>query len=429
MGNTHPAPAGLLLAFAGLASALAAIAWPWLALPAGLAAWGAAGLIWRRATRASIVQASVLFLIGVAGGIWGIRHGVTPDIHRALTANMPLIGLLIGVSFLQLVAVPAGEDRRDPPRGPGAFRSTGLGVHLFGAVINISALFLVAERLRRHGPLGREQTILLTRFFAAGCFWSPFFGSMGAALAFAPHASLLHLVLIGVPLAAIAMLITWIGTGRHVDQSFIGYPPRYRYLRLPAMLAALVIGIHLWNSALPILAVITLLAPAVTFLALLPQRRQGIPVLAAHVRNNLPRMANELLLFLAAGVLAAGLAAILATLGGWTLFAQFGALEAWLTTVTITAFAIIGVHPVIGVATFGTMLAPLEPHHGLLAMSFLAAWTLGNTAGPLSGMNLALQGRYGLNGLHTLRWNAGYTGLMLLLTAPALWLAARLLNV
>lgn len=429
MNEAPTALAGYLLAFAGLTAGIAALALPPLAIPAGLAAWAAAALTWKGASRRSLIQAGVLFLAGVTGLLWGVSQGVTPDLVRAITANMTLIGMLIGVSFLQLVALPAGDSPGEQPRGPRAFRSTGIGVHLFGSVINISTIFMVADRLSKHGPLGREQAVLLTRYFSTAGFWSPFFAAMAAALSFAPDARIVHLIAAGLPLAVIAMLISWFGTGRHVGQDFVGYPPRYRHLRVPAILALAVLIIHTWNSDLPVIAVITLLAPLITSLALLRQRQMGLPVINHHVRRNLPRMNNELMLFLAAGVLAAGLGSVLTTLGGWSLFSTFGPLQAWLTTLLITGFAIAGVHPVIGIATFGTMLLPLEPNHSLLAMTFLASWTLGISASPLSGMNLALQGRFGLDGMDIMRWNAGYTVIMLMVTAPLFWVAGGLLGV
>ena len=421
--------AGYLLALAGLGAGLSAIMALPLLLPAALAAWCAAALVWRRAASRSIIQAAALILAGVAGLAWGLIHAAPVDLQRALTANMGLIGLLIGVSFLQLVSLPASGTQDEPPRGPAAFRSTGLGVHLFGAVINLSTIFLVGNRLRQYGPLEREQIVMLTRFFATAGFWSPFFAAMAAALTFAPEARILHLIAAGVPLAALAMLITWLGTGRHVTDAFVGYPTRYQHLRVPGILAGAVIAIHLWDDSLSVIAVITLLAPLVTAAALLRQRRRGLPVIRTHVTHNLPRMVNELLLFLAAGVMASGLAATLATVDGWSLFTGFGPLEAWLTTLFIIALAVVGLHPVIGVATFGTMLAPLQPDNSLLAISFLAGWALGVTASPLSGINLALQGQFGLDSMRIVRWNAGYTVLMLLALGPAFWLVARLLQV
>ncbi len=427
MHQSLTAVAGYLLAFAAVAAGLGSVAWPVLILPAGLAAWAAVGLAWRHASRRSLLQALLLVLVGLGGLAWGMAEGVRPDIHRALSANMGLIGLLIAVSFLQLVALPAKDASGEQPRGRGTFRATGLGVHLFGAVINLSAVFLVAERLRRQGPLGREQAVLLTRFFAAAGFWSPFFAAMAAALAFAPDARLLHLMTAGLPLAALGMLISYVGTGRKVGDDFVGYPPHYRHLRVPAVLASAVLLIHVWNDSLSVIAVITLLSPVITVAGLMMQRGRSLGMMRSHVSRNLPRMVNELLLFLAAGVLAAGIGSALAAMGDWSPYGSFGAREAWLTTVFITAFAVVGVHPVIGIATFGTMVAPLEPHNSLLAMSFLAAWGLGAAASPLSGMNLGLQGRFGLDGFSIMRWNAGYTMLMLLATAPLFWLAAELL--
>lgn len=426
MNTIRTGTTGYLLAFASGMAALGAIAWPPLLPVAGLVAWVAAAIGWRGASRRSLGQALVLTVIGSVGLAWGLARGIPIDLASILGANMGLVALLVGVSFLQLVAMPAEEGRQEQPRGPGAFRATGLGVHLFGAVINLSSVFLVGEKLRDHAPLGRTQAVLLTRYFAAAAFWSPFFAAMAAALTFAPGAKLLHLVLAGVPLALVSMAISWLETGRKVGRDFVGYPTRYRHLRLPAGLAAAVLIVHAVDPTLSVIAVIALLSPAVAALGLLRRRRHAPAAMHAHITGSMPRMVNELLLFLAAGVLAGGIGAVLASVGGWSPYTSFGPLEAWLTVATITALAVAGVHPVIGIAAFSAMVMPLEPNRTLLAMSFLVSWGLGSAVSPLSGMNLGLQGRFGLDGLLILRWNACYTVLMLIAVAPFFWAASRL---
>ncbi|MDD3447867.1 MAG: hypothetical protein PHF72_02395, partial [Gammaproteobacteria bacterium] len=58
---------------------------------------------------------------------------------------------------------------------------------------------------------------------------------------------------------------------------------------------------------------------------------------------------------------------------------------------------------------------------------FLAAWSLGVSSSPFSGMNLALQGRYGVPALDFLRWNLFYSVRMIAVTvaAMAIYVALR----
>lgn len=419
--------AGWLLITTAVLIVLSALHAPALRPVAGAAAWAACGLLIPDLARRSLWQGGGLILAGALGLAWGLTRGVSVDWERAVAANSGLIALLIGVSFLQLVALPRQSADRPPPRGPAAFRNTQIGTHLFGAVINLSTVFIVGDRLARHAGMPRELTILLTRSFSAAALWSPFFAAMAAALAFAPDARLVHLLATGLPLAGAALLGTYWTVGRHVDSQLPGYPVRYDSLVLPGALAATVLGLHFVYPEVSAIALITLLAPLLAILLLIPRGRSGRRALRQQVNENLPRMGNELALFLGAGVLAAGLASVLATTQDWVPFHEFGPLQAWLTLVMMIGLAAVGVHPVISVATFGALLEPLDPHHSLLAATFLAGWALGVCVSPLSGLTLSFQGRYGVDGLLIARWNLGYVLWMLALcgialTALATWL-------
>ena len=411
--------AGWLLVLTASLSMLTAFGVLDARLAAGASAWLACLLLLPDLGGRSRWQSGLLVLAGGAGIGWALMQEADILWERAVAGNSGLIALLIGVSFLQLVAVPRADAERSLPRGPGAFRNTQAGVHLFGAVINLSTVFIVGDRLARQVGMPRELTILLTRSFSAAAFWSPFFAAMAAALVFAPEAQLRHLLATGVPLALAALAITYWSVGRHATSDLPGYPVRYDSLVLPGGLAATVLVIHFLVPEISVIALVTLLAPALTLALLAPRGRSGRRAVIQQVHFNLPRMVNELALFLGAGVLAAGLGSVLATVDGWVPFDSFGALEAWLTLVAMILLAVVGVHPVIGIAAFGPLLEPLDPHHSLLAATFLAAWALGVCVSPLSGLTLSFQGRYGVDGLRIARWNAGYTAWMLALCAVA----------
>jgi len=403
----------LLTAAGGLAVAAALIAGLPM-VPAGIMAWFAAVLLWPDMGGRTRIQAAALLVLGILGMLWGLGQGVAPDLGRAVSANAGLIGLLIGVSFLQLVAMPRGADQEPRPRGRQAFRSTLLGVHLFGAVINLATVFIVGDRIRERGRITPRQTILLIRGFSAAGFWSPFFAAMAAALAFAPRAELGLILAIGLPLAGCALLITWFTAGRCASRQFVGFPVRYDSLRLPGLLAVLVIALHLQYPSISVIALVSLLGPLLTVLILLPRGRSGHQALGRQVSGGLPRMHNELGLFLSAGVLAAGLASVLAATGDWLPFTVFGPLQAWLSFLAMLALALVGVHPVISIAALATVLAPLAPDHSLLAMTFICGWALGIAISPLSGLTLSFQGRYGIDSTRITRLNARYGLLMAL---------------
>jgi len=84
---------------------------------------------------------------------------------------------------------------------------------------------------------------------------------------------------------------------------------------------------------------------------------------------------------------------------------------------------LVGVDPVIAIAVSAALLAPLHPPPNLLASTFLCTWAVGVAISPLSGMNLALQGRFGLGAAQVIRLNAGYGFLMYLAAVSTLYLS------
>jgi hypothetical protein len=384
-------------------------------------AWLAGALVWARAGRRTRVQALALALLGLAAMAAAVARGGRIDAELALAGNAMLVAMLGAVTFLRLVTHAAREDERPPPRGRPAVWSTLLGVHLFGAVINLSVVFLMADRLADDRRLQPRQVSVLTRGFSAAAFWSPFFAAMAAAITYAPGASLAVLIAAGLPLAACAILLTGLTTDRASAARFIGYPMRYGTLWLPALLAVLVLALHQASPSWPVLSIICLLTPGIALIVSL-LRAHGSPTpVVRHVRSGLPAMANELVLFLAAGLLASGAAALFASFEGWLPFAEFRAPQAALTLLAMWLVALVGVHPVIGIAVLGSLLAPLRPDPNLLAMTFLAAWATGVAASPFSGMNLALQGRYDIPPWGFLRWNGVY-GLLMMAAASLTFL-------
>jgi hypothetical protein len=237
--------------------------------------------------------------------------------------------------------------------------------------------------------------------------WSPFFAAMGVALTNAPGAQLPTLALFGMPVAALALGYTAVELGRRAEASeFAGYPLHFGALWIPALLALLVLLIHQLRPQIPILTLVSALSLTVTIVVVLAREgTEGRRRFAAFVRTGLPRMANELTLFLAAGVLATGIAAAVdfsgISIGG----GSFGALEAAGLLLGMVFLSALGIHPVISIATAGGLLAPLEPDPNLLGMVFLMTWALGVTLSPFSGMHLAMQGRYGIDSYRFLGWN------------------------
>lgn len=415
--------AGLLVAVAVLSVIGEALpAFPdWLT---GIVAWAACALLWGRLTRIQRLQVVLLSGLGAAGIAWGGAQGVSGLIARGFAQNIPLISMLIAVSFLQLISTAPGGGREELSTGRFALLRTLIGVHLFGAVINFSAVAIFADRLAARARLSTDQALGLSQSFVIGALWSPFYGAMAVALTVAPGASLLRLMGTGIPLTLAAILLTWLtlSSGRHGHaRDFEGYPLHLEALWVPAVLAVGVLIVHELKPAWSVLAVITALAPLVTVATLLA--RQGNRASASLARlstTRLPEMANEVALFLAAGVLSAGMAGVIGALDLGVPFHRFGGAEASIVLAVVVLVAWLGLHPVILVSVIGPWLAPLAPDPTLLAMTCLMAWGAGLPGCPMSGTVIAMNARYGVPMADLLRHNRIFALSMLVPCAAVL---------
>jgi hypothetical protein len=120
--------------------------------------------------------------------------------------------------------------------------------------------------------------------------------------------------------------------------------------------------------------------------------------------------------------LGAGVAAVLGATGWVPDIERVGATQAWLLLLAMVGLSIVGVHPVISIATAQGMLATVPADPNLLGMTYLMAWAVGVSISPFSGMHLGMQGRFGIDSRGYLRWNGTFTVAMLMVHAIALQL-------
>ncbi|PTY38861.1 hypothetical protein BGP77_10245 [Saccharospirillum sp. MSK14-1] len=404
-------------------------AWP--AWSAGALVWFAALLLLGSLKGPQRWQVRAMFATGVIGLCLGLLRGADwLYLRQALDANQTVIAMLMGVSFLRLVGSAPVDGSDDRPTGKSALIRTLLGGHLIGSVINMSTIAILGDRLSQAGRLSALQALVILRGFSTAAFWSPFFAAMGIALISAPGAHLATLVTVGLPAAAAALAFTVWQISRHpeVDHT-LGYPMHLGSLWLPMLLAVLVMAAHRWWPDVSVLTLVTMIA--VLFAPLwvtLRQGRAGVGATLDHIQLGLPRLGGEVSLFLAAAVMAAGVAATLASFNVEVRFEHFGANQAFAVLVIMIGLAMIGMHPVTTVALAGSLLMPAIDDPNLLGLVFLMSWSLGVALSPFSGIQLALQSRYGVSARTLLRLNRLYAPTVLAidfiaLHAYQLWLA------
>ncbi len=384
------------------------------AVAAAVPAWIALALLWPGLGRQQHVQALVFMVTGAAALLWAASRGTPLHVESMLARNQPILSMLAAVTLLRLLNPPPRADEPELPRGVGAYLRSMLGVHAFGAVINVSAVVIMADRLTRVRPLGLNQAQLLSRAFSAVAFHSPFIGGVALALAYTPGSNPLVLMSFGMPLALAAfLLLSWYAySGRCEDvENFRGYPVHPEDLRVPLALGAAVLTAAAVTSGYSVLSLITLLTPVVVAIALL--LRGGVPglrtALADYVRTRAPQMGGELALFLSAGVLAAGLVATSAGAGGWVFFTRLDAFQASLLLLALIVTSVACIHPVVIVGVLVPLVERIDLDPTFLAVTLAMGWGLGCAVNPMSGVNVILSSRYGVSNWRLARGNLAFS--------------------
>ena len=399
---------------------------PW---PAALAAWGASLLTWPHLVGVARRQAVALYGAALLLGLFAWSQGAIFKAADWLLPNINMLTMFAAVSTLNLATagLVGGSGAWQGRKG---LWGTMASLNVLGAVINLSVIFIIGDRLERNGTLDRRQVMVLSRIFSAAAFWSPFFIAMAVALTYAPGMTLSAILPYGVVATLAAMGITAWQVERLGVEGFNGFPLHARSVALPLALALAVLLMKLLWPSLSILAVISLAAPLLA-LVFMPGQGRG-EALKRQLYERFPAIGGQLVLFLGAGLLAAGINSALSVIDfgghGLPLFQHFGPLEASLTLLLMFLVAILGVHPIITISGLAPLIWPLHPDPNLLGMTLLLGWGLSTGTSPLSGSNLALSARYQIGSAQLLRWNLGYGLLLylvgsLLLTAYGKWTA------
>jgi len=401
----------------------------WLA---GICGWLAALLLFSDTPRILQVQVGVLIVIGLGLIVHSSNQGISVDLNSIISGNTRLLAMIAAVGFLKLVVIPDSTTQRPLPVGKSTYLQTLIGLNLSASIINISAPIMIADRIHHQRPLQRFTSQSFTRVFCGVASWSPFFGAMAVVLTYVSDAQLSWIIVAGLPFTIAGFLVVYAEARlRYADQvdDFVGYPMQVSSLKIPALLVLSVI-IAVWSlPGTSVLVVIALCALLVTVVSLIIRTNieSALHQLTDYIVTGLPRIVNELALFLAAGVLAAGMSAIIKNGALPIPFDVFDALTASKLLGIMVVLAAMGIHPVILISSFTPLILSLDPDPNLLAVTYLFAWNLGTCSSPLSGTHLVFQGRYGLPSWKAAMWNWPYAIIMWLIALAWLHLVAGFL--
>lgn len=393
---------------------------------AGLLAWSAFLILCTSLANKKILI--ILLSLSLVAFLISYLNSFTIDFIKVFTVNQYLLTLLIGVGFLRLIATPKKDKTANLPKGKRSFLKTYLGVHLFGSVINLSSLILVADKMYKKAPLSNIQIVLLTRAFASDAYWSPFFVAFAAAITYAPKLNTSIILLNGLLLAFIAFIITYIEIIKDKSfdiDDFRGYPVAFETLTLPFSLAFLVL---LTNHYFPNIKVIVLIAlfSLVLTLIVLPIKKgfiKAVNKLQMHVFEELPKMKLEMSLFLVAGMFGISVSSILVGLDLALPFEKFDWFIASILLAIFIVLAFIGIHPIITIAIIGDFLSGVN--NTLLAITFLMAWSTTVSTSPFSGLNMTIVARYSFDAKQIFKLNIKYALKMYIVCVVCLFLLSN----
>ncbi len=392
------------------------------AWPAGLCVWLVGARLLRSIAPVQKIQLAVMAGAGCVGLVYGAVRGEFDALGEVVAGNQAILAMLAAVSFLRLVASSGDEADGRLPRGPAAVLPTLLAVHCFGAIINISAVFVVGQQVALRGQLTPLQAKVLTRAFVAAACWSPLFASMAVVLHYVPGVSIAHVISLTLPFALGMLACAWWDLRRDpAGADFVGFPLHRAALTAPLTLSALVLGLNALPTGWPVLSIIVLAALACVALLSLPrpwtETRQR---LSRHVEHELPRMGGEFALFLGATLLAAGIGTVVTLHPPSLVLDPTRAAAGIPLLVALVAITLCGVHPVISLATAASLLPSPPTAPDVLAVVALMAWAITLGTSPVSGTTLAMHGRFGVPSTRFLRWNGGFSLMTLVLGCAAL---------
>ena len=405
---------GLIMLFMIVSSLLAGFGLKHCLWLTGISALLAVILLWSRTRKTQKIQCLIFSGIGFTclGLAYSNGYQGVPFL-QILSQNHLLICLLASVGFLRLITKTEAISKADNKVGFTSYLKTSVGLHLFSSVINLSAVLIFADKLIAVNQVKKTTLTTLQRFFSLACLWSPFFASMGTCLLYSPGTNISNLWMISVPLGIFGIIFTI--TEHRLTQSselkeFKGYPVAFNALWIPSLM---VIAVLVADQIFPNVSILTLVASislSITFLILIFRYSiyNAVKSIIHFSKNDLPDTYGELILFFCAGVMATGLSVLITTISPQLNISQISPLNAITIMAILITLSIIGIHALISIVATSAILIPLDPDPTLMAFIYLVTWSVGATAGPISGLNLALQGRYGVKPSDCLKWNIGY---------------------
>lgn len=383
----------------------------------GVFYWLSLIFLFKKINKKSKVQSVIIFILSVPGLIVGFINGNQDLITNLLTNNVGIISLVIFVAFLNLRKPSSTGDYE--LKGKKGFYSTYFYVHFIGSVINFASVTIFGDKMSRNSKISNEQGVLLSRSFASAGFWSPFFVTVAVAETYNPEYEYLKIFLSGALMAILSFCFSFIVFILSKKTSnFNGVKPAIETLKPPVFICLIVILIQFfYNEAktINIVIIVSLFYGASFFIG-------NKKSFSKHFIERFPSHYNEISLFLFSGLLGASILC---------LFDEFNLsnLSYSISPILCISFmsfslllACIGVHPVISITIFYTILKNPGDSANLLAFTMISTWVIGSSLSSFSGQNIGISSRYGINSIVLMENNICHSIFMLVACSLAIFL-------
>lgn len=386
----------------------------------------------------------ISFTLLILGIIFMVIYGASLDEWmNAARINLTLVAIFL---FTPLLGIPVRTGgyveslklvlsrRMNNPNY--LFAGTSFLSHFLGIVLNIGAISIVHELTKASNIKNNKLvSVGINRGFISGIFWSPYFSAMALILGSLP-VKWGDILFYSLGLSFIAILMSYLfekpymvkvptASGEAHNEEEIRKAKKKvteLFFLLFLMVSGVLIAEKMTSSSMTfIICLLSILFP-LSWCLLKGEGESYRKELKAHIFTGVPRMKNEIVLFLIAGFFSG---AFIKT--GWSIYlveALNGAFShvyliiAYLIAFSIVATAIMGLHPIVVVTIMATSIDPLKLgfSYEFFAILLLSSWGISNTVSPATAVNNLLSGLLKEDLLKvSVHWNLKFAAFMLMI--------------
>lgn len=361
----------------------------------------------------SKVPLTVVIILNVTALIFYIIGGTIDDVIEGLLMNTAVLMIFI---FVPLLSIPITSPRymRDITglmkssfsNTKNTYNALKIGTFSIGSVLNVGTLPILyyltdMDQFKDHKLM---RMAALNRGFALAFAWSPYFISIAVVLSYF-DVQWITIAAYGLTLAVISITAEWFLFRKRKYPEMPDSPPVYYSKRrivelgvIMLMMTGVIIALDIFSN-FAIVNIIPIVALILFFVwsSAIGGVEKVVKGLKSYTQERIPKMGNELLVFISAGVFGTSLLVI-----GFDML-LINTLEAAgvnhvLLLIPIFAVLIIGlsffsVHPIITITIASLAVLSMDmdvSDHYYIAIGLLLSWTVTVNMSPFTGVNLLM---------------------------------------